>query len=201
MSASGVEDFYRAAGALRGADKTVLGELAKSMRTVARPVVGAVRDEVRKSPSQGRQGSSAVVRQLHAVSRARTLHHEGTGLLVERRVRALQRKLVKVSSLRESIASATGLTVSTKTNAVNLTFRVRSGGMPPGQRKLVKRWNRASGWKHPVFGNRTGWVRQVGRPYFDKTITERRDVVRAGVLVAMQAAAEKIVHPDAGAQP
>lgn len=195
MSAEDLEQFRRAARVLSVADKDVLREVGKSMRVVAQPVVAAIRDEVRKSPSQGSGGSAAAERQLFALSKARTPFDEATGLLVPRRVKAIQKKLVKASSLRENIAAATGSSVTTRPNAVNLTFRVRSGGLPPSQRKLVKRWNKASGWRHPVFGNREIWVKQVGRPYFDKTIGEQRDTVREGVLSAMESAAEKIIHP------
>lgn len=214
MGASGVEDFYRAAGALRAADKTVLRELTTSMRATAKPVVAAIRAEVRKSPSQGRQTAASVERQLHTLSklkerRSGRLHDPATGQLSDelvakeaRRIqshrRSIQRRLAKAGSLRENIAAATVASVSTKPGAVNLTFRVRSGGMPASQRKLPRRWNKANGWRHPVFGNPNVWVKQTGRPFFDTTIRARRDEVGAGVLSAMQAATEKIAKGEGG---
>ena len=195
MPATGTEGFREAAKRLKGADKVILGELAIQMRRTAKPVVAEIRDTVRKSKgSSSRGGAASVERQLHALSRARRIHDEATGWVVPRRVRALQRKLVKASSLRESIASATGSTVSTGPDRVNLTFRVRSAGMPPSQRKLPKKWNLSGGWRHPVFGNKDVWVKQTGGPYFDRTIHEHTDELRAGVVVAMEAAAEKIIH-------
>jgi hypothetical protein len=189
---TGSEDFRKAAEALRGADKELLGQLTKSMRATAKPVVGAVRAEVRKAPSKGSGGSAVVERQLHALARS----GGGTKPLTERQVKSLNKRVAKMSSLRENIAAAAGSTVSTKQSGVNLTFRVRSSGLPPSQRKLVRRWNKASGWRHPVFGNRNIWVKQTGRPYFDTVITARADDLRAGVTAAMVATAERVAHPE-----
>lgn len=189
---TGSADFRKAAEALRGADKKLLGELTKSMRRTAKPVVGAVRAEVRKAPSKGSSGSAVVERQLHALARS----GKPTKRLTERQVASLTKRVNKLSSLRENIAAASGSTVSTKPGGVNLTFRVRSSGLPPSQRKLVKRWNKASGWRHPVYGNRNVWVKQVGRPYFDVVISQRANDLREGVVAAMTATAERVAHPE-----
>lgn len=202
MTAEDIAAFRNAALALAGAEKTVMSEVGKSMRTVARPVVNRIRAEVRSSKGESPKGvhSSSIERQLHAISKSRTLHDEATGLVVERRVRALQRKLVKASSLREQIAAASGSSVSASDKKVALAFKVRASRLPPSQRKLPRRWDNPSGWKHPVFGNRSNWVRQIGHPYFRTTVTDSKPQVTTGVVSAMAIAAEKIMHREGEAQ-
>lgn len=201
MPAEGVEEFRRAAAALLGADKEVLAGVSKSMRATAKPIVNAIKSEVRSSKGSSSRASAAKVdRQLYALSSFRSstnklhpLHDAATGLLAPRRVKALQRKLAKVSSLRESIASAAGASVSSSPTRAALAFKVRASNLPPSQRKLPRRWDADGGWKHPVFGNRNNWVKQVGHPYFRSTIFPRRDEVEKGVVTAMSEAADKIV--------
>lgn len=194
-----LEEFYRAVGALRGADKTVLSEVAKGMRKVARPVVADIRTEVRSSKghSERKLRASEIERQLHVLGRA---GKRGVPL-TERQVRSTNKRLAVMSSLRANIASATGASVSAGEKKTALAFRVSARQLPPSQRKLPRRWDNESGWRHPVFGNRNNWVKQVGHPYFRKTIYERRDVVTAAVVDAMDAAAARITHPDTGATP
>lgn len=193
VTSTGSEEFRRAAAALRGADKKVLAEVAKSMRATAKPVVGEIRSAVRATTSSSTRGNAASVeRQLHTLSR------RGGPLkpLTERQAGSLRRRVDRMASLREGIASATGSSVSTGPDKVNLTFRVRSSQMPPSQRKLPRRWNKSAGWRHPVYGNRNVWVKQTGGPYFDKTITAHAADLRDGVVAGMQAAAQKIVNPE-----
>lgn len=201
MPIEGIDDFRRAAEALAGAEKTVLSEVSKNMRAAAKPVVNAIRAEVRSSkgssPKGQRSGAAYVERQLQVLSKARSLRDE-EGALSERRVRALTRRLAKSSSLREQIAAAAGSSVSAGGRKVQLSFRVRAGNLPPSQRKLPRRWDKPGGWRHPVFGNRSVWVPQVGHPYFGSTIVKSKDQVAAAVVTAMTAAAEKITHPGEG---
>lgn len=198
--------FRNAAASLAGAEKTVMKEVAKGMRSAARPVVTQMRAQVRSSKGSSERGAhaSAVERQLHALSKFKakgvgSIYDPATGQRNERRVRSLNRRLVKVSSLREQIARASGSSVSASDTKVALTFKVRAGNLPPSQRKLPRRWDKAAGWRHPVFGNRNVWVAQVGAPYFSSTISKSKDQVTAGVIAAMTVAAEKITHPEESA--
>lgn len=206
MPVEGVEEFRRAAAALLGADREVLSEVGKSMRLTAKPIVTEIRSKVRSSKGESPRGSSAstVDRQLHALGKYRTsnkahpLHDDATGHLSAKRVKSLQRRLDKVASLRDSIASASGASVSAGTTKIALAFKVRASNLPPSQRKLPRRWDSPTGWSHPVFGNRKNWVKQRGNPYFTSTIFPRRGDVEKGVVDAMSIAAEKILHPDEG---
>jgi len=205
MTEEDIAAFRNAARALAGAEKTVMSEVGKGLRSAARPVVNEVRTKVRSSKGTTERGvhASEVERQLHVLSKlkakgAGSIYDPATGLRVERRVRAVQRRLTKAASLREQIAKATGSAVSASDKKVALAFKVRAGNLPPSQRKLPRRWDLPGGWRHPVFGNRNVWVRQVGSPYFRTTIAAARGELTGSVITAMTVAAEKITHPEGG---
>ena len=205
MTEEDIAAFRNAARALAGAEKTVMSEVGKGLRSAARPVVNEVRTKVRSSKGTTERGvhASEVERQLHVLSKlkakgAGSIYDPATGLRVERRVRAVQRRLTKAASLREQIAKATGSAVSSSDKKVALAFKVRAGNLPPSQRKLPRRWDLPGGWRHPVYGNRNVWVKQVGNPYFRTTITANRGQVTGSVITAMTVAAEKITHPEGG---
>jgi guanyl-specific ribonuclease Sa len=214
MTEEDIAAFRNAARALAGAEKTVMSEVAKSMRAAARPVVNEIRAEVRSSKGESPKGvsSSAVERQLHVLSKIKDrpsgrIHDEATGHLsseliaqeaqrIRSRQRSVQRRLTKAASLREQIAAASGSSVSASDKKVALAFKVRAGNLPPSQRKLPRRWDKPGGWRHPVFGNRDVWVPQKGHPYFRTTITQNRGQVTTAVVTAMTVAAEKIMNPE-----
>ena len=62
---------------------------------------------------------------------------------------------------------------------------VASGPMAPA-------WEAAGGWKHPVYGNRSVWAKQMGHPYFRKIIHGRRDQVKTAVEDALREALESL---------
>jgi len=205
MTEEDIAAFRNAARALAGAEKTVMSEVAKGMRAAARPVVNEIRAQVRSSKGATERGvhASEIERQLHVLSKLKakgggSIYDPATGLRVERRVRAVQRRLTKAASLREQIAKASGSSVSASASKVALAFKVRAGNLPPSQRKLPRRWDNPGGWRHPVYGNRNVWVHQTGNPYFRTTITANRGQVTGSVITAMTVAAEKITHPEGG---
>lgn len=202
-----IAKFRNAALAMRGAEKKVMRQVASELRAVARPVVNQIRAQARASKGTSERGvhASGVARQLHVLSKVRekgagSIYDPATGLRSERRVRSLQRRLVKAAGLRNAIASAAGSAVAASDKQVSLAFRVSAGKLPPSQRKLPRRWDLPGGWKHPVFGNRSIWVKQVGSPYFRTTVSGARDKMTASVVVAMTAAAEEIMNSEGGAE-
>lgn len=203
MTDEDIAAFRNAAAAMAGAEKKVMAEVGKSLRSVAKPIVNEIRAQVRSSKGSTQRGvhASAVQRQLHVLSKVKakgagSIYDPKTELRSERRIRSVQRRLAKASSLRNQIAGATGSSVSASDKQVALAFRVRAGNLPPSQRKLPRRWDLPGGWRHPVFGNRNVWVQQVGNPYFRTTIAASRDEVTTGVVTAMTAAAEKIMNSE-----
>jgi hypothetical protein len=56
-----------------------------------------------------------------------------------------------------------------------------------------KRTNRASGWRHPVWGNRDNWVQQRGKiEWFDRSFTGRERIYNEAVGQAMEDMARRI---------
>jgi hypothetical protein len=205
MTEEDIAAFRNAALAMAGAEKTVMAEVGKSLRAVAKPVVAKIRTEVRSSKGSSGRGvhASEIERQLHVLAKVKakgagSIYDPKTGLRSERRVRAVQRKLGRAGSLREQIAAASGSSVSASDKKIALAFRVRAGNLPPSQRKLPRRWDNPNGWRHPVFGNRNVWVPQKGHPYFRATVTQAKGELTSGVVTAMTVAAEKIMSPEGG---
>lgn len=58
---------------------------------------------------------------------------------------------------------------------------VETNHMPPSQRKLPRHLDNPRGWRHPVWGNRSIWVRQVGAPWFSGPIERHRVSIRREV--------------------
>ncbi|MGW0537808.1 hypothetical protein [Streptomyces sp. NPDC003032] len=56
-----------------------------------------------------------------------------------------------------------------------------------------KRTNRASGWRHPVFGDREVWVQQRGKlGWFDRSFQGREGLYKEAVEAAMHNMAQRI---------
>jgi hypothetical protein len=174
----GADQLRELATRLNGADKVVRAELAKGLRAAAKPVLGEVRAEV-KGPGGGSRGAGSRARAAYRLSRSRSTRATAAASAEKR------------SGLRATIAAATGSSVTTGTDRVNVTFRMRSSQLPESQRTLGKRWNKVQGWRHPVFGHDV-YVQQLGRPYFDKVIKANAPVLAAGVEAALHAAIETI---------
>ena len=91
------------------------------------------------------------------------------------------------------MAIAAGIKVKVMTGArAGVTIVASSSSMPAGKERLVRAWEGAKGWRHPVFGTDT-WVVQHGHPYFAKPIFAKRDVVRKAVEDAMAEAANSLI--------
>lgn len=215
----GADQLRELAAKLRQADPVTRRELVKSLRSDVKKITGEVQDAVRSAPSKGRQGLGHKRRAAHTLSRTRGLSTKaavgraskklkpGASLgefdrLVQAEREAHRTKQAAKAEagagLRESIARATGASVSTgsKSTGVSVSWRVRASKMSNAQRKLPKDYNRAKGWRHPVFGDRENWVTQYGTPYFDAVIKRHETFLRDRVIEGMQRAAEKILHPE-----
>ncbi|MDQ0992162.1 hypothetical protein [Streptomyces sp. V3I7] len=56
-----------------------------------------------------------------------------------------------------------------------------------------KRTNRASGWRHPVWGNREVWIQQHGKlEWFDRAFQGREGIYKAAAEQAMEDMARRI---------
>lgn len=97
------------------------------------------------------------------------------------------------TGLRMGIAAGIKVKVMTG-NRAGVTIVASSAQMPAGKESLVRAWEGAKGWRHPVFGR---WVEgqpaQHGHPYFARPIFDQRDSVRAAVEAAMEEAARSLI--------
>jgi hypothetical protein len=171
VTIEGAEQLRALGARLAEADKSVGTELAKGLRAAAKPVVSAIRTEVKGEGGRS-TGAGARARAAYRLSRSKSKRATAAASAAKR------------SGLRDTIAAAVGSSVSAGGNRTNLTFKMRSSQLPESQRTLGKRWNKAAGWRHPVYGHDV-WVRQTGRPYFDKTIEANKEVLETGVRAAM----------------
>lgn len=82
------------------------------------------------------------------------------------------------SGLREGIAARVAVQIMTGQSREGV--RISSSGL------LAGAWQAQSGWRHPVFGNRSVWAQQRGRPgYFYRTIGRGSPRVKSAVEAAM----------------
>lgn len=101
----------------------------------------------------------------------------GQGVTSARRARS--------RGLRASIAAS--VKVGILTGASRQGVRITEGA-PMGAA-----WQADRGWRHPVFGSRSAWARQVGRPgYFYRTIGAGAPRVRSAVEDAMNEAVKSL---------
>jgi hypothetical protein len=167
----GTDQLLALGNRLALADKSLRTYLTNGLRAAAKPIVAEMRAEV-KGQGGGSRGSGARARAAYRLSRSKSTRATAAAS-AERR-----------SGLRATIAAATGSSATTGTDRTNLTFRMKSSQLPPSQRTLGKRWNAPTGWRHPVYGHDV-YVRQLGRPYFDKVIKANQPLLEEGIRTAM----------------
>jgi hypothetical protein len=153
-------------------------ELRRRITAETKPVVADLRQAVMaidsKVDSAGRIGSSS-----GAASRAM---HAGSRRIESRRSHGL----------RATIARAIQVKIRTSAASPGVKITVDLSKMPEEQRKLPRALDSIKGWRHPVWGHTATWVTQHGAPWWSKTIEVHRDSVRAAIIEAMRAVANKI---------
>lgn len=96
-------------------------------------------------------------------------------------------------SLRSAVASRVQTQARLTGKSAGVRVRARKSGMPRGFANAPKRLNRDGGWRHPVYGNRDVWVRQLGAPdWFDDPLQARKAEYRAAVERAVRGMADRI---------
>lgn len=84
--------------------------------------------------------------------------------------------------LRASVARTIKSRVKYSGNTVGVRVYSDAFAMPNKQRRLPAHLNNPRGWRHPVWGNRENWAKQVGQPYFDVTLAKHAPRVRAAAI-------------------
>jgi len=78
------------------------------------------------------------------------------------------------TGLRERIAHSVKSKVAYTGFRLGAKVYIEVSNFPHNQQKLPRYLNRASGWRHPVWGHRDRWVTQFGEPYFDRPVMHHR---------------------------
>lgn len=165
----GAEKFRHVAAYLKGpATKELRKQLSKRLRTAVKPAVEDVKAKVRSLPVRSVGGGG---------SGQRRAHRGGRG---------------KSHGLRSTIASGVRVQIRYG-DRPDLKIVIRPN-LPGGQQKLPRYLNRASGWRHPVYGHRDRWVKQVGGEYFEQTILRHQQQIAGEIVGALDDAAQAIVR-------
>lgn len=133
---------------------------------VGKPAVRAVQLAVRGIRVKGVKGHGSARRELsHRLNRPRS-RLQGFGL-------------------RQAVARTVKSRIKYSGKTVGIRIFSDPRSMPGRQRNLPRHLDNPRGWRHPVWGNRDRWVRQVGQPYWDKTLRTMTRHAQAAVKAAV----------------
>lgn len=93
-------------------------------------------------------------------------------------------------SLRSYIRGAIKSRVAYTGRRIGAKILVDPSALPPSQRSLPAHVDNPRGWRHPVWGHRSRWVRQSGTPYFSGPIERQRAFIARDV----QAEVDKVMR-------
>lgn len=149
------------------------------------------------------EGLDALVRAIRAEEDGKQLRKD----LAKNMREALKPGAQQAKNSIMAMVSVKGATPSLRTSiAKKIRPEVKLGGHWSGARvkafktknirgfpNAPKRTNRASGWRHPVFGNRDVWVAQRGKlEWFDRSFRGRENIYNEAVAEAMEDMARRI---------
>lgn len=141
-----------------------------------RRVAIALRDVDRDLPKKLRKDLQTAVKPAvqEAKSRVRALPVQGHGHS------GFRRRVARGVRIQAAVGKAPALRV--------VTFMQH-----PDEVNLPRYLDSASGWRHPVFGNRHNWVRQTtGGSWFRETMVEHRPQIERDLQQVLDDAAETI---------
>ena len=146
-------------------------EFVKQMRVPVKRAADDVKSTVRSLPVSARAtwnvgGSGAAARVAYNYSKGGY-----------RSTRSASRR----SGLRDGIARGVRTSVHTSGPTQGLRVLIDPKTLPPDQRSLPYHMDQPGGWRHPLFGNRSKWVQQQGKPYFRTTLESHSDEYRAAI--------------------
>lgn len=167
VQVKGAENFRTLAAYMKGpATKELRKNLSKQLRIAAKPAIADVKTTVRSLPVRSIGGGGTAQRRAHRGGKGRA------------------------HGLRASIAAGVRLEVRYG-DRPDVKIVVRPN-LPADQRTLPRHLNKPGGWRHPVYGHRDRWVKQVGGPYFDRVIFAHRQQMVTDVVKALDATAQTI---------
>ncbi|MCP2168134.1 hypothetical protein [Goodfellowiella coeruleoviolacea] len=180
----GTAEFRATAAKLKAAGRgDLVREMAREMRTAARPVVQDAQRSVQSLASRAVRGGGGQARRAYDVSRSR------------RATDRVQDRAFRRRGLRATIARAVRTQVSTGARSASVRIRTNRSMLPPDQRKLPRLMNKGA-WRHPVMGNRDRWVEQKVTPegWFDKPMLRGGPQVRRAAVSVVDDIVKKLAE-------
>lgn len=96
-------------------------------------------------------------------------------------------------SMRRGIAAGTKMVIVAGTTRQGISIVTSSAKLPPGKFAMVKAWNKPT-FRHPVFGDRSTFVQQPGRPYFGSVAMAKKSKVAAAMQQVLDDAIREITQ-------
>lgn len=88
------------------------------------------------------------------------------------------------AGFRLALAQATKVRVSFSARAAGVQIATTSSGLPNEQKPLLAAYNKKKMIRHPLFGDKSQWFEQPGRPYFGAAIQKVMDKALANEIRA-----------------
>ncbi len=174
VRASGGEDFKRLGAKFRAAGKDG-AEIRKALTKTVQGHLNTIISE---------QKAAAVGMKVKGVKGRGTLRRSAfhqSASLRGRKARARKGGY----GLRAAVAQGIKGKVSYTGKKLGARITVETSHLPPSQRTLPRHLDNPRGWRHPVWGNREVWVKQVGEPYFSGPIERHLPEVRRDIRAAV----------------
>lgn len=183
ITSNGGADFASLAGRFRAAGAhgaAVRKASTKTIKSILSRITDEQKAEIMAWQTGGVSGRGGVRRQRFTEAKAK-------------RVKATKGRTQRARathSLRSYIRGAIKTRITYAGRKLGARILVDPAALPPSQRQLPKHVDNPRGWRHPVWSNRSRWVRQTGTPYFSRPIERRREQVAREV----QAEVDKVMR-------
>ena len=144
--------------------------LRRNIRIVGKKAADAAKAKVLEDPPKGGGGHGSFIN----VKKHKGLEHS-----------------IGTRGLRASIAAGIAVDIKTGKSAKSesgVYIRAHSSQLGDAA-SLVRRYNAAKGFAHPVFGDKAVWAHQTGRPYFGSVLSKFKPELKAAVEDALNTAA------------
>jgi hypothetical protein len=106
--------------------------------------------------------------------------------------RAIPAKGPRSTGLRDALAAATRIQISTAGRNARVRLIVDGKKMPTGQQALPQLMEGERVWRHPDFGNRQTWVTQPSHPFVAPAVLKNLPGVDRAVDAALKETAEQL---------
>ena len=129
-----------------------------------------------------------------ATATRRRLRAAGEGIVKDMRSAVTSGRLGGAgpsSGMRQGVAAGLKVAVVAGQTRQGINIVAVSDKMPAGKAAMVKAWNSKS-FRHPVFGDRSTFVSQAGRPYFGSVIASKKDDMAQAIQLALNDALREI---------